>query len=275
MSSPKTEETITETELGLDSDEESYYEDSDESIDEENETPLSEVWAVWYHRLGNKDWSINGYERIKWKTKNTERDTFKTIEEFWRLYNAFIVPRETTNSNDPLLLRGDFFIMKEGILPTWEDPENLKGCSDSYLTKERTEETNDDYSEWLELALYLISNYGSNINGISSSPKQKNFLMKIWKGDCDDVKIEGGFQIDLTSSKRKIHKESAEKEKEKQAARHRRSGGRGYRGGGDGRYNNRDRRDGGDRRDNRDQRDNRRRDDKRDDRRENRSNRRW
>lgn len=250
MSSPETKQKIAETELGLDSDEESYYEDSDESIDEENEHPLSDVWAVWYHRLGNKDWSINGYERIKWKTNGTERNTFKTIEEFWRLYNAFIVPRETTNSKDPLLLRGDFFIMKEGILPTWEDPKNLIGCSDSYLTKERTEETNDDYSEWLELALYLISNYGSNINGISSSPKQKNFLMKIWKGDCEDLKIEGGFEIDLTTSKRKIHKESAEKEKEKQAARRRRSDGRGRDHRGNRQYN-KDRQGGGDRRDRR------------------------
>src|SRR3989344_8434099 len=131
------QEKITEADLSFEED--SYY-DSDEEEKSQNENsenenisnehPLSDVWTIWYHKLYDKDWSINGYKKIY---------SFSTIENFWRMFNTLIKSGDTEETKIPIILRGDFFIMKNEILPMWEDPLNLEGCSDSYLTKDRND----------------------------------------------------------------------------------------------------------------------------------------
>jgi len=198
------EKKITEEELELDNDRESYYEDSsDESVTENTEEHLlANTWTVWYHKLYDEDWTITGYKKIY---------TFSTIESFWKVYNSLIKPDET--SNVPYIMRGDFFIMKDGILPMWEDNSNINGCSLSYLTQDMKKD--DDFDEWMELCIYLISNHGKNLNGISSSPKQKKFLLKLWKADCEKTQMSGDFKINLTATKCKIHKESSASDEKK------------------------------------------------------------
>lgn len=198
---------ITESDLESDIDTSSYYEEStDNSENEEENHPLANTWTVWFHKLQNTDWSINGYQQIY---------TFSTIENFWRFYNSIIVP--DSESKVPFLMRGDFFIMKEGVNPMWEDPANINGCSISYLTKDEADHQVDnmdsDFEKWMELCIYLISNYEPSLNGISSSPKSNKFLFKLWKSDCEHLTVHDGFKVDLSTIKLKMHKECAEKEK--------------------------------------------------------------
>ena len=74
-----------------------------------------------------------------------------------------------------------FFLMKDDILPLWEDEKNINGGCWSYKIPKK-----DSYSSWIEIAIdvcgeYLISNENSNIiNGISISPKKNFCIIKIW-----------------------------------------------------------------------------------------------
>ena len=75
-----------------------------------------------------------------------------------------------------------FFIMREDIFPTWEDPDNrLGGCVSFKVVSDNILEA------WNKLFLYLISenitneeNLYTEINGISIAPKKEFNIIKIW-----------------------------------------------------------------------------------------------
>jgi translation initiation factor 4E len=46
--------------------------------------------------------------------------SFQTIEHFWRIYNHLIRPNDFKTTTD-------YHLFKDGIKPTWEDPQNQKG----------------------------------------------------------------------------------------------------------------------------------------------------
>jgi len=80
------------------------------------------------------------------------------------------------------LQNGMFFLMREGIFPNWEDPDNTEGCCVSFkvpgetITQEFckvvlsciTEDILQDPTEFEEL------------NGISISPKKEFNILKLW-----------------------------------------------------------------------------------------------
>ena len=72
-------------------------------------TPLSQTWVLWYHDPNNADYSLESYIKIL---------TFNTATEFWSVVEA--ISSEAWNS-------GMFFLMRDGIRPLWDAPENDKG----------------------------------------------------------------------------------------------------------------------------------------------------
>ena len=75
-----------------------------------------------------------------------------------------------------------FFLMKEGIMPIWEDPCNANGGYLSFKVPKRN--ANDI---WKKLSAGFVgnslteeSNKMTYITGISISPKISNCVMKIW-----------------------------------------------------------------------------------------------
>ena len=78
--------------------------------------------------------------------------------------------------------------MKEDILPTWEDPQNIKGGCWSFKVGRR-----ETFNAWLDLSISLVGNtlvqeYQSPIlinllTGISISPKKGFCIIKIWNRD--------------------------------------------------------------------------------------------
>ena len=75
---------------------------------------LSSKWTLWAHLPHDTDWSIKSYKKIY---------TFEYVEE------AIAI---TETLPEILVKNCMFFIMKEGIIPTWEDPQNRNGGCFSY-----------------------------------------------------------------------------------------------------------------------------------------------
>ena len=135
-----------------------------------NNYQLNTNWCLWYHSINDTNWKNNSYTNLY------------DIKDLYDL--KFL--------NDSIqkihLQNGMFFIMKENIFPTWEDPDNREGCCISfkipnYVLKEQWElisncvvindilkdKNNDDY-----------------LNGISISPKKEFNIIKLWLRNHDE-----------------------------------------------------------------------------------------
>ena len=122
---------------------------------------LENSWNLWYHELFNNDWSIESYKKLY---------TFNNIAEFWLLYNNFIS-----------LDNGMFFLMKNDILPIYEDKNNINGGYWSIKIP-----NNEILKIWFDLSIELIrGNLDTKniISGLTISYKKKFYIIKIWITD--------------------------------------------------------------------------------------------
>ena len=124
-------------------------------VDNSNFHSLPDKWCLWAHLPHDTDWSINSYKKIH---------TFQTVEDGITLCS--IIP-------DKMVKNCMLFLMKDGILPTWEDDKNRNGGCFSYKINNR----NVAYS-WKNLSYVLLgetltkSDLSKYINGITISPKK-------------------------------------------------------------------------------------------------------
>ena len=124
---------------------------------------LNTKWVMYYHDPENSDWSQKSYAKVA---------EIKSVEEFWSLYN--ILPKQSFHL-------GMFFLMRNDILPTWEDSENINGGCWSYKIS-----VSDVYPMWEILSARVVcdsittTNDENVINGISISPKKGFCVLKIW-----------------------------------------------------------------------------------------------
>ena len=119
---------------------------------------LENSWNLWYHELFNSDWSIESYKKLY---------TFDNIAEFWILYNNLIS-----------LNNGMFFLMKNDILPIYEDKNNING---GYWSIKILNE--NILKTWIDLSIELIRgnlDKKNIISGITLSYKKKFYIIKIW-----------------------------------------------------------------------------------------------
>ena len=124
-------------------------------------------WTLWYHTLTGQDWTVNGYNKIC---------DIKSVEDFWNVHLRL---------NINIIQNGMFFLMKNDVLPVWEDERNRDGGCWSYKISKK-----EAFTSWCEIAMavcgeYLINSENSEvINGISISPKRNFCIVKIWNNDC-------------------------------------------------------------------------------------------
>tara|TARA_B000000475_G_scaffold233390_1_gene200059 strand:+ start:197 stop:664 length:468 start_codon:yes stop_codon:yes gene_type:complete len=122
---------------------------------------LNSSWILWLHLPYDNDWSIDSYKKIT---------SFSTIEDA-----VSVIEYMDKNIFDNYLL----FIMREGILPLWEDETNIKGGCFSYKIS-----NNNINNIWKEVSYRMIgetlNKNNMNINGITLSNKKKFFIFKIW-----------------------------------------------------------------------------------------------
>ena len=134
-----------------------------------NEYLLKNKWVLWYHSLKNKSWDNNSYVKV---IEIKSLLDYKLLEEIMRINH---------------LQNGMFFLMKNDIFPTWEDPKNRMGGCISFKYD------NNILNEWLKILLLCIteelSDYNKEINGLSIAPKKEFNILKVWiKDDSKDYK---------------------------------------------------------------------------------------
>ena len=128
---------------------------------------LKNKWTLWYHSINNKEWTNDSYVKVI---------ELRTLLDYKLLENIFRINH---------LQNGMFFIMKNNIFPTWEDPNNRLGGCISFKYD------NNILKEFLKLLLLCITNNLSTkenineINGLSIAPKKEFNIVKIWTKNYD------------------------------------------------------------------------------------------
>ena len=122
-------------------------------------------FVIWFHKLYDRNWDDSSYTKIS-KIDN--------LHHFWGTFN-----------NLPIVGSGMFFMMRENILPQWENEDNIDGGYISYKID------NEILAEvWKEVMIAYVAGYLTNksdnlllINGVSVSPKKFYGIIKIWIKD--------------------------------------------------------------------------------------------
>lgn len=125
---------------------------------------IEDKWNLWYHSLTNDKWT---------------KETYKKIIDINNLLDYYFLRKNFERQH---LQNGMFFIMRNNIFPTWEDPDNRLGGCVSFKVYSK-----DIINAWNNLLLNLITenltidiNDYDEINGISISPKKEFNIIKIW-----------------------------------------------------------------------------------------------
>ena len=104
---------------------------------------LQNKWILWNHGLNDKSWSNNSY---------------KNIFVYQNLYDLKIY----FDNLDLLQLQNSmYFIMRDGIFPTWEDKNNKNGCCASFKVL-----SNDILETWKLLLQNILC---ENIHNLTPS----------------------------------------------------------------------------------------------------------
>ena len=125
---------------------------------------LNGEWVLWYHSIRDKSWKKSSYTKFY---------TFKTLVD----YSLFIDCIQTNH-----LQNGMFFLMREGIFPNWEDPDNSEGCCLSFKIPGSTVK-----EEFCKILLQCITEdilqdpeQFEELNGFSIAPKKEFNIAKLW-----------------------------------------------------------------------------------------------
>lgn len=119
-------------------------------------------WSLWYHH--EKDnWKISGYKKVYDVCNSTD---------FWKLHNNWDKIKGINYKH--------YFFMRDGIIPIWEDQQNINGGCWSFKVNE-----DQTLNLWTDLAVYLVTdqllNDKQDVVGISSClKKNNNSVVKIW-----------------------------------------------------------------------------------------------
>jgi len=126
-------------------------------------------WNLWAHLPQDPDWSVKSYKLVY---------QFNTVEETIAI---------TESLPEGLIKNCMLFIMKDGIIPMWEDPRNRNGGCFSYKVSNKNVQ-----DVWRDITYTLvgesISNnnaFINNVTGITISPKKNFCILKIWMTNCD------------------------------------------------------------------------------------------
>lgn len=130
---------------------------------------LKTRWNLWAHLPQDQDWSTKSYKKIY---------EFNTAEEAIAITE--LLP-------EGLIKNCMLFIMRDGIIPMWEDPRNRNGGCFSYKVSNK-----NVYDVWRDITYTLVGESISNNNafinsvmGITISPKKNFCILKIWMTNCE------------------------------------------------------------------------------------------
>ncbi len=129
---------------------------------------LNNSYILWAHLPHDTNWGIGSYKNIY---------KYSTVEETIAI---------TETVPDTLVKNCMLFVMKQNIMPLWEDPNNRSGGFFSYKISNKIV-----YEVWCKLVYMLVGDslstndsFLAHINGISISPKKNFCIIKIWMSSC-------------------------------------------------------------------------------------------
>jgi len=133
-------------------------------------THLTHRWNYYYHLPNDKNWNLDSYKIIM--------ANISTVQQL-------IAMNESLTDN--IIKNCMLFVMRAGITPMWEDPQNRQGGCFSYKVTNKTV-----ISVWRRLT-YLLCGYSLTtdpahmdwVNGITISPKRGFCIIKIWMRNCN------------------------------------------------------------------------------------------
>ena len=128
----------------------------------ENLHLTSNRWSLWFHKINDKSWTLDSYKKI------ADIDSIEKYKYYYSKIESFV--------------SGMFFLMKNDIIPLWEDKNNINGGIVTYKVPKKLV-----LNIWEELTMAIIGNSLTEkiedhkfVNGISISPKINNCIIKIW-----------------------------------------------------------------------------------------------
>ena len=126
--------------------------------------PLHSPWSVWYHSITDSSWTNGSYKEL-----------FK-VTNLYELYSL----RTTIQRHH--LQNGMFFVMRDDIFPTWEDPDNREGCCVSFKVGSDVLKDQWDFivNQVVGEDILQGDDLVSQVNGISVAPKKEFNIIKIW-----------------------------------------------------------------------------------------------
>lgn len=151
---------------------------------------IKNEWDLWFHSIKDTKWDKSSYNKIY---------TIKNYLDFKVLNDVF---KQNHYQN------GMFFVMKSGIFPNWEDPENRLGGCLSFKVK-----SCNVIDCWNKLLINCISedsmeDLNDKINGISISPKKEFNIIKVWFSE-KDIDYKNNFReysdLNIENSLYKAH----------------------------------------------------------------------
>jgi hypothetical protein len=152
-----------------------YYDDNIEL--KGNNLKLNSIWTVWVHENTNIKWDIKSYKSIY------EIDNIGSMLRFLAVFH-----------NLDKNVR-QYYIMRDGITPIWEDNNNKTGgiCSIMFENMNRRvrNNSNEDIGVDIFIAICILvlnESFVKNnldINGLCYSIKNRCVLIKLWIKDFD------------------------------------------------------------------------------------------
>jgi hypothetical protein len=145
------------------------YNDNITDINKDNPHKLKKKWNLWAHLPHDTDWSPKSYKEIyKFTTVENTIAISETLPEI-------------------LVKNCMLFIMKDGVMPIWEDPSNRDGGCFSYKISNK-----NVYEVWRDLTYALVgeslssnNTFVNSVTGITISPKKNFCVIKIWLNNCE------------------------------------------------------------------------------------------
>jgi translation initiation factor 4E len=146
----------------------------EQEVTMEEPVQLENSWCFYHDKYLGPAQSMEEYEASLQKLC-----TFSTIQDFWKNFNNL-------PPIDKLKVKSSFHLMKAGIRPIWEDPENANGGF--WAVRVRREDTEQT---WKELVLAAIGEqFGpvlsneDDICGVTVSLRQYDNIIQVWNSNA-------------------------------------------------------------------------------------------
>ena len=144
-----------------------------------DDTNLLHEWDLYYHSTTDMDWSLSKYEKIH------------RISSFYEMISL------TESIPENMIKYGMLFLMKQGILPVYEDVRNKDGGYFSFKIYNKYVGT-----LWKQIVYALCGHtimkekkHMNHVNGISISPKRNFCILKVWLENANNLDPESIIDI--------------------------------------------------------------------------------